>query len=220
MGPFKAKLTSPSIACFPIKDNDLLHKIITLLIEIIWKRPTLYSKEIVVTYIDFFRGRKKQFDVWNLYICQSSQVLPCRCHGISVQRQHAVGLRVCVICLSLTDLYPEGWWGQSICSYVVKHLLQLQLLSMLSALYWAISQYKTIFPGMRIPMLKIRRSWGRLIFQMGIPILVRRYLFIEAALSNLVCRRTDPVHSQLATYFLWPKLLAVWWISFRQPWYM
>ena len=28
-------------------------------------------------------------------------------------------------------------------------------------------------------MLKIRRSWDRLIFNMGIPILVRRYLYIE-----------------------------------------
>ena len=32
------------------------------------------------------------------------------------------------------------------------------------------------FPGMGIPMLKIRRSWDRLIFNMTIHILVRRYL--------------------------------------------
>ena len=38
---------------------------------------------------------------------------------------------------------------------------------------------KTVFPGMGIPMLKIRRSWYRLIFNMGIPILVRRHLDIE-----------------------------------------
>ena len=30
-------------------------------------------------------------------------------------------------------------------------------------------------------MLKIRRSWDRLIFNMGVPILVRRYLYIEMA---------------------------------------
>ena len=37
---------------------------------------------------------------------------------------------------------------------------------------------KTVFPGKGIPMLKIRRSWVRLIFSMGIPILVRRHLYI------------------------------------------
>ena len=40
---------------------------------------------------------------------------------------------------------------------------------------------KTVFPGMEIPMLKIRRSRDRLIFNMGIPILVRQHLYIEAA---------------------------------------
>ena len=37
----------------------------------------------------------------------------------------------------------------------------------------------TVFPVMGIPMLKVRRSWDRLIFNMGIPILVRRHLYIE-----------------------------------------
>ena len=37
------------------------------------------------------------------------------------------------------------------------------------------------FPGMGIPMLKIRRSWDCLIFNMGIPILARRHLYIETA---------------------------------------
>ena len=32
---------------------------------------------------------------------------------------------------------------------------------------------KTVFPGMGIPMLEIKRSHDRLIFNMGIPILVR-----------------------------------------------
>ena len=40
---------------------------------------------------------------------------------------------------------------------------------------------KTLFPGMEIPMLKIRRSQDRLIFNMGIPILVRRHFYIEKA---------------------------------------
>ena len=37
------------------------------------------------------------------------------------------------------------------------------------------------FPDMGIPMLKIRWSRDRLIFNMGIPILVRRHLYIETA---------------------------------------
>ena len=32
-----------------------------------------------------------------------------------------------------------------------------------------------------IPMLRIRQSWDRLIFNMGIPILVRQHLYIETA---------------------------------------
>ena len=42
---------------------------------------------------------------------------------------------------------------------------------------------KTVFPGMGIPMLKIRRSQDRLIFNMGIPILLWRHLYIEMAPS-------------------------------------
>ena len=45
---------------------------------------------------------------------------------------------------------------------------------------WAPSQYKhCLSQALGIPMLKIRRSWDRLIFNMAIPMLVRRYLYIE-----------------------------------------
>ena len=37
----------------------------------------------------------------------------------------------------------------------------------------------TVVPGMGCSMLKIKRSWDRLIFNMGIPLLARRYLYIE-----------------------------------------
>ena len=37
---------------------------------------------------------------------------------------------------------------------------------------------KTVFPKCGIPMLKIRRSQDRLIFNMGIPILLSRHLYI------------------------------------------
>ena len=44
---------------------------------------------------------------------------------------------------------------------------------------WASSQYKTIFPRYGDPMIKIRRSQDRLIFNMGFPILARWHLYIE-----------------------------------------
>ena len=49
---------------------------------------------------------------------------------------------------------------------------------------------KTIFSRYVIPMLKIRRSWGRRIFNMGIPMLVRRHRYFETApggRADLVC---------------------------------
>ena len=43
---------------------------------------------------------------------------------------------------------------------------------------------KTIFPGMRLSILKIRLSWDRLIFTMGIPILVRQHDYFEMVLIS------------------------------------
>ena len=51
----------------------------------------------------------------------------------------------------------------------------------------------TVFPGIGIPMLKIRRSLDRLIFNMGIPILVRRHLYTKTAPWLLPSQRTSDV---------------------------
>ena len=40
---------------------------------------------------------------------------------------------------------------------------------------------KTVFPGIGIPIIKMRRLWDRLIFKTGIHILVRWHLYIEMA---------------------------------------
>ena len=40
---------------------------------------------------------------------------------------------------------------------------------------------------MEIPMLKIRRSPDRLIFNMGIPILVRRHIYVETVPQAVLC---------------------------------
>ena len=42
-----------------------------------------------------------------------------------------------------------------------------------------VSILRPSFPGIGVPMLKIRRSVRPLIFNMGIPLLVRRHLYIE-----------------------------------------
>ena len=44
---------------------------------------------------------------------------------------------------------------------------------------------KTVFPRCGISMLKIRRLWNLLIFNIGIPMLVRWHLYIEMALRAL-----------------------------------
>ena len=51
----------------------------------------------------------------------------------------------------------------------------------------AVSIRKTVLPGMAIPMLKIRRPNGRLIFSMGIPIPGKDGLYIETGPWNTDC---------------------------------
>ena len=48
-------------------------------------------------------------------------------------------------------------------------------------------------------MLKIRQSWDRLVFNMGIPILVRRHLYIETAprVNWQVCRNHGQVYHMI-----------------------
>ena len=57
----------------------------------------------------------------------------------------------------------------------------------------ALSQYKDLLSGMGIPMLKM--SWDRLFFNMGIPILVRRHLYIETAQTIVLVSQTSKVDS-------------------------
>ena len=66
---------------------------------------------------------------------------------------------------------------------------------------WAPSQYKTVFLVMGILIIKMRRSSDRLIFIMGIPILVRRLFYIE----------TVPlIPIQNALYFVLPYLYSLY----------
>ena len=57
---------------------------------------------------------------------------------------------------------------------------------------WAPSIWIPSYPGMSIPMLNIRRSQNRLIFDTGIPMLVRRLLYIETPPWSLWSMTNDP----------------------------
>ena len=54
----------------------------------------------------------------------------------------------------------------------------------------AVSIRKTVLPGMAIPMLKIRRPNGRLIFNMEIAIRRQDGLYIETGPRNHCCQAT------------------------------
>ena len=65
-------------------------------------------------------------------------------------------------------------------------------------------------------MLKIKRSWDRLIFNMGIPILVRQHLYIET--PSYSQKKTSWIMPLWATYWLcivslWSKLTTLHWDS-------
>ena len=65
--------------------------------------------------------------------------------------------------------------------YVAMFLRRLYLPILLALWPESRVHIKTVFSGMVIPVLKMRRSWESRIFNMGIPILGRRRLYIETA---------------------------------------
>ena len=69
--------------------------------------------------------------------------------------------------------------------------------------FWlsSVTIYRPSFPGMGIPMLKIRRSPDRLIFNMGIPLLVRWHLYIETA--PWVMANAHHIVNDIFRYILW-----------------
>ena len=71
-------------------------------------------------------------------------------------------------------IFPKLWYFSQDFSYEIMNPLWNE--SQEPVLHLNI---KTFFPGMGIPMLKIRQSQECLIFNMWIPLLVRRHLYIE-----------------------------------------
>ena len=82
---------------------------------------------------------------------------------------------------------------------------------------------KTVFPGIGIPVIKIRQSWDRLIFIMGIPVLVRRYLNVQTA-STLLIYMYGLVWQHIDKICVRPVMLCfvLWWQCnpFLVDWYI
>ena len=87
---------------------------------------------------------------------------------------------------------------------------------------------KTVFPGMEILMLKTRWSRDRLIFNMGIPILVRWHLYIVTApwSLSLKCSLDPGVSEKHLCWFIKTCFSFVWsaifdtWCSFTGHWHV
>ena len=72
----------------------------------------------------------------------------------------------------------------------------------------------TTYPGLEIPMLQIRRSWDRLIFNRGIPIVVRRHLYIDTAPLVLSVQRARASTVMILTYLFWNiQVSATAWLT-------
>ena len=72
--------------------------------------------------------------------------------------------------------------------------------------FWAPSQYKDVFFTYGIPLIKIRRSWVRLILIMGMPILVSRSLYIETPLWCRVYIGNRTVNISYSGVFIWSMI--------------
>ena len=87
-------------------------------------------------------------------------------------------------------LHPSRRWWHLLCfsispndTFWTLFVLSCHFISVTYMIYMRyvsiLFNVKTVFPRYRIPVLKIRRSWDHLIFNLGITILVRWHLYIE-----------------------------------------
>ena len=102
------------------------------------------------------------------------------------------------------DWWRWGWWqvggGVCVCAGVSGPCLIIMM----------------VFPGMGIPMLKIRRSWDHLIFNMGIPMLIRQHLYIETTPDWLLVRSCVYVQCLQALLTEIHKVTSHRWVSARK----
>ena len=67
-------------------------------------------------------------------------------------------------------------------------------------LHMAYFNIKAVFPGMGIPMVKIRQSWDCRVFIMGIPVLVRQQLYFE--MPPISASATDIIHMKWLRFLI------------------
>ena len=84
----------------------------------------------------------------------------------------------------------------------------------------------TIFPGVWIPVIKIRWSWDCLIFMIGTPTLVRRHVYIETApwfqiqtTAGFICNTSEwkPCHDDIIIWKHFPHYWPFVWGIHRSP---
>ena len=81
--------------------------------------------------------------------------------------------------------------------------------SLLIAVFYVMClNIKSVFSGMGIPMLKIRRLQDNLIFNMGFPILVRRHLHIETVNPLIPSFQMSRSNSAEMVFYLYGELIV------------
>ena len=78
---------------------------------------------------------------------------------------------------------------------------------------------KAVFPGMGLSIVKIRRSWHCLIFNIGIPILVRQHLYIKMAPEYLDIKWIQRLHFQNYCHLHLLPLEGGQWLDDKPAWY-
>ena len=106
-----------------------------------------------------------------------------------------------LICVGLSTYLNVSQYDNTLSLFTLfSHLKWWTIIIFAKCPLGAVSIRKTVLPGMAIPMLKIRRPNGRLIFNMGIPIPGKDGLYIETGPRTLVLSfYTDVVF----TLFIW-----------------
>ena len=131
---------------------------------------------------------------------------------------------VVLYCISAPSLFPtlrvDGQWGIMFWVNVLQPLTyRLIMIGLheqdLCTGFWPPLNIKTVFPGMGISIIKMRRSWYRLTLIMGIHIMLRRHLHFETdpcTLDTEACLgRSHCTHVMLATdRSIWGELLFVY----------
>ena len=114
---------------------------------------------VILIYMDIWA---KLFNTWTQQITRKRK--SCEMWHIDIMFTLYSAVYVVEVLVQIMDCCRAGWWlgiGQA-----TRYFLNQWWLSMLGA----VSIRKTVLPGMAIPMLKIRRPNGRLIFNMEIAI--------------------------------------------------